>query len=191
MKLFNRKTFFLLTFVVVFMLSGCASLHGVKKLKKVYVTNRKAVELLPLEFSGEGQDALYELTAVAGGESFSMLLYLQSDKESLSVDFLNSFGTTMGTLFYDGSSVESEIAFMPAKIPPEYLVFDLQLLFYDADAVKACLDNAGIKNSIDGTGNFVIADGEKQVAVISRDSDSNVTLKNFLRGYEYSLTKAE
>ena len=191
MKLFNRKAFFLLTFLLVFMLSGCASLHGVKKLKKVYVTNRKAVELLSPEFSGEGQDALYELTAVAGGESFSMLLYLQSDKESLSVDFLNSFGTTMGTLFYDGSSVESEIAFMPAKIPPEYLVFDLQLLFYDADAVKARLENAGLKCSIDGTENFVIADGEKQVVVISGDSDSTVTLKNFLRGYEYSLTKAE
>ena len=191
MKLFNGKAFFLLMLALIFMLSGCASLQGVKKMRKVYVTNRKAVDLLPLEFSGEGQDALYELTAVAGGESFSMLLYLQSDKESLSVDFLNSFGTTMGTLFYDGNSVESEIAFMPAKIPPEYLVFDLQLLFYDADAVKTCLDNAGIKSSIDGTGNFVIADGEKQVAIISRDSDSSVSLKNFLRRYEYSLIKAE
>ena len=188
MKLFNRKVFFLLTF---FMLSGCASLQGVKKLKKVYVTNRKAVELLSPEFAGEGQDALYELTAVAGGESFSMLLYMQSDNDSLSVDFLNSFGTTMGTLFYDGSSVESEIAFMPAKIPPEYLVFDLQLLFYDAAAVKARLENAGLKCSIDGTGNCIIAEGEKQVVVISGDSDSTVTLKNLLRGYEYSLTKAE
>ena len=191
MKLFNRKVFFLLTFAVIFMLSGCASLQGVKNLKKVCVTNRKAVELLSPEFSGEGQDALYELTAVAGGDSFSMLLYMQSDKESLSVDFLNSFGTTMGMLFYDGTSVESEIAFMPAKIPPEYLVFDLQLLFYDAAAVKARLENAGLKCSIDGTGNFVIADGEKQVVVISGDSDSTVTLKNLLRGYEYSLTKAE
>ena len=191
MKLFNKKAVLLVPIVLVLMLSGCASLHGAKKLKKVYVTNRKAVELLPLEFAGEGQEALYELTAVAGGETFSMLLYMQSDNESLSVDFLNSFGTTMGTLFYDGSSVESEIAFMPAKIPPEYLVFDLQLLFYDAAAVKARLENAGLKCSIDGTGNCIIADGEKQVVVISGDSDSTVTLKNLLRGYEYSLTKAE
>ena len=84
------------------------------------------------------------------------------------------------------------------NLPGEYIICDIQNAFYDSTVLEENYKNAGLTFecmlTLWETGsseeNRKIYDGKKLIEEISNHDDT-ITIKNYLRGYEYKLTKAE
>ena len=173
----------------------------VAKLRSVYITNTKKVNLLPPAAAGQIIEGLQLLNGSFGKQSFNLLSYTQIDSQGISLSLLNDFGTDMGNIFYDGEQVIFDSAFFPKNLPGEYVICDIQNAFYDEAALKENYDKAGLTfeewpAAVDKRGSAGeekirhITDGKKLIEEINI-TDDTVTIKNYLRGYEYKLTKLE
>ena len=167
-------------------------------LRPIYITNSKKVNLLLPEYAGQIFEGLQLLNGSFGDKSFNLLSYTQIDARGISLSLMNDFGTDMGNLFYDGEKVIFDSAFFPKSLPGEYILCDIQNAFYDAATLEENYKNAGLNFEYllptwaKGTSEEArfIYDGKKLIEEISI-KDNTVTIKNYLRGYEYQLTKLE
>ncbi|WP_407427714.1 DUF3261 domain-containing protein [Treponema sp.] len=197
-----KKIFLIL--ISIFLVS-CASSRLESKFSPVYVTNTSKFALLaPVEMDGM-IDSVQRMTAKFGTQSFDFDVYVISDKTQLSMTIFNEFGTTMGSLFYDGTSLDFDSAVFPKNLKAEYIVADFQFCLYEAESVKTALEKIGVDfetvftDGISGTkyetrtltknGNPV----SKITKTYSVMEDGSVKLQsifydNILRGYSYTLT---
>ncbi len=185
-------------------LISCKTTQPVKTAGKVsscgpvYITNTKKVNLLLPECAGQIFEGLQLLNGSFGKTSFNLLSYTQIDSHGVSLSLMNDFGTDMGNLFYDGDKVIFDSAYFPKALPGEYIVCDIQNAFYDSTALEENFKNAGLifEETLilweTGTPEEIrkIYDGKKVIEEITI-KDNTVTIKNYLRGYEYELTKLE
>ena len=167
-------------------------------LRPVYVTNTKKVELLLPEYSQGYFEGIQLLNGSFGGTSFNLLSYTQIDKTGISLSLMNDFGADMGNIFYDGKQVIFDSAYFPKTLPGEYIICDIQNAFYDSALLEENYKSAGLtfEDTLilweTGTPEEIrkIYDGKKLIEEIS-NKDNTITIKNYLRGYEYNLTKLE
>lgn len=167
-------------------------------LRPIYITNTKKVELLLPEYADGYIDTFRLLDGNFGNTSFSLLSYTQIDKTGISISLMNDFGTDMGNISYDGLKVVFDSAYFPKNLPGEYIICDIQNAFYDSAALEENYRNAGLTFEEililweTGTPEEIrkIYDGQKLIEEISNHDDT-ITIKNYLRGYEYKLTKLE
>lgn len=169
-------------------------------LRPIYITNTKKVNLLQPSAAGQVFEGLQLLNGSFGDTSFSLLSYTQIDKTGISLSLMNDFGTDMGNLFYDGAKVIFDSAYFPKALPGEYIICDVQNAYYDEAALRENYEKAGLEFEVwNGSGynraagvseTRLIKDGKKLIEEISI-KDNTVTIKNYLRGYEYQLTKLE
>ena len=111
---------------------------------------------------------------------------------------MNDFGTDMGNVSYDGERVIFNSAYFPKNLPGEYIICDIQNAFYDVAALEENYKSAGLifEGTLilweTGTPEEIrkIYDGKKLIEEIT-NKDDTITIKNYLRGYEYKLTKLE
>ena len=200
------ETTFIIIFLSLFLIS-CKTTEAAKKvdekvssLRPVYITNTKKVNLLPPAAAGGVFEGLQLLNGSFGDNSFSLMSYSQIDAQGISLSLMNDFGTDMGNVFYDGDKVIFDSAFFPKNLPGEYIVCDIQNAYYDEAALRENYEKAGLEFEVwNGSGynqaagvseTRLIKDGKKLIEEISIIDDT-VTIKNFLRGYEYKLTKLE
>ena len=197
------KTIAIFLFLSLFLIS-CKTTQPVKAAGKVsicgpvYITNTKKVNLLLPECTGQIFEGLQLLNGSFGKTSFNLLSYTQIDSHGVSLSLMNDFGTDMGNLFYDGDKVIFDSAYFPKALPGEYIVCDIQNAFYDSAALEENYKKAGLifEETLilweTGTPEEIrkIYDGKKLIEEISIHDDT-VTIKNYLRGYEYQLTKLE
>lgn len=200
------KTFLLFLFFSLFLIS-CKSTGTVKKaeekistLRPVYITNTKKVNLLQPSAAGQVFEGLQLLNGSFGDSSFSLMSYSQIDATAISLSLMNDFGADMGNLFYDGAKVIFDSAYFPKALPGEYIICDIQNAYYDEAALRENYEKAGLEFEVwNGSGynqaagvseTRLIKDRKKLIEEISI-IDNTVTIKNYLRGYEYQLTKLE
>jgi hypothetical protein len=200
------ETTFIIIILSLFLVS-CASTKKVAdgnktsaKLRSVYVTNTKKVSLLPPAAADGIFEGLQLLNGSFGGTSFNLLSYTQIDKTGINLSLMNDFGTDMGNVFYDGEQVFFDSAYFPKNLPGEYIICDIQNAYYDEAALRENYEKSGLEFEVwNGSGynqaagvseTRLIKDGKKLIEEISIIDDT-VTIKNFLRGYEYKLTKLE
>ena len=193
-------------FLSLFLLS-CKSTGAAKKvdekvssLRPVYITNTKKVNLLPPAAAGGVFEGLQLLNGSFGNSSFSLMSYSQIDAQGISLSLMNDFGTDMGNVFYDGEQVIFDSAYFSKNLPGEYIICDIQNAYYDEAALRENYEKAGLQFEVwNGSGynraagvseTRLIKDGKKLIEEISI-IDNTVTIKNYLRGYEYQLTKLE
>ena len=183
-------------------LTSCATVKNQNSLKPVYVTNTKKIRLLSTDNISNPIDQVQMLKGKFGDTSFSLLSYTQIDDQQISLSLFTDFGNDMGSLYYDGNSVILDSAFVPEKLPAEYIVADIQNAFYDFESLRENYLKAGltfeaneeVQRGVDGreTSYIVrrITDGKKLIEEITI-LNNTITIKNLLRGYEYQLIKAE
>ena len=167
-------------------------------LRPVYITNSKKIELLLPEYSGQVFDGLQLLNGSFGSTSFNLMSYTQIDAKGISLSLMNDFGTDMGNLFFNGEKLVFDSAYFPKSLPGEYIICDIQNAYYASAALEENYKSAGLvfEDTIilweTGSPEEVrkIYDGNKLIEEISI-IDNTVTIKNYLRGYEYKLTKLE
>ena len=204
-----KKNLFLLSFLICLFLLSCASSNFKSDFSPVYVTNSSKYSLLPPSSMSGEIDGLQRMTASFGDKSFDFDVYAISDKKMLSMTVLNEFGTTMASLFYDGSVLNFDSALFPKKIKAEYIVADFQFCLYDEVDLKSKLNEIGldlefsIENSEDGKvrETRILRKKDEKISKITKISDISVQeterhiqsihYENFLRGYSYTLTGVE
>ena len=182
----------LLLITILFLISSCKSTRAVKntELRPVYVTNSKKINLLPPENTTVELDILQQFNGTFGDTDFSMLSFSQIDKSEISLSLINDFGTDMGHLYYDGDHVSFKSAYLPSKLPGEYIVAEIQNAYYDEKVLQENYSKAGLKFECETPGLRKIYDGKKLIEEIFI-SDDKVKIINYLRAYSFELINAE
>ena len=198
------KISFIILFLSIFLIS-CKTTEPVKKSAAkvsscgpVYITNTKKINLLLPECACGIFDGIQLLSGSYGKTSFSLLSYTQIDAIGINLSLFNDFGTDMGNVSFNGERVIFDSAYFPKNLPGEYIICDIQNAFYDSAALEENYRNAGLTFEETlilwetGTPEEIrkIYDGEKLIEEISNHDDT-ITITNYLRGYEYKLTKVE
>ena len=177
--------------------------HVCKNLRPVYITNSKKVYLLSPEHFDYPVDTIQKIEGTYGNKSFSMLAYIQSDFNGISVSLFNNFGVDMGNLSFSKEKASFTSSIFEGKLLPEYIICDIQNAIYDSKALYANYQAAGLEFSnvlID----FEVAHPVYGAWVEERTvyegntvieeiyiSSGRIDIKNHLRGYSYTLTSAE
>lgn len=187
--------------VLIFLLSlliSCKSTKAEPSLRPVYITNTKKVNLLGPSAAVGVFEGLQLLNGSFGDTGFSLMSYTQIDATGISLSLMNDFGTDMGNVFYDGTKVIFDSAYFPKALPGEYIICDIQNAYYDKAALLENYEGAGLRlevwpAAVDEAGVQEIRciyDGKKLIEEITI-LENTITIKNYLRGYEYNLTKLE
>ena len=197
------KKFFLV--LISILLVSCASTRFESDFAPVYVTNTSKYTLLPPSEMDGSIDGVERMTAAFGAQTFEFDVYVISDATQLSMTIFNEFGTTMGSLLYDGAALDFESAVFPQNLKAEYIVADFQLCLYRTDSLKAALANIGvdfevaIADGTDGTATETrtLTKKGKPISKITKTYASgengkeklqSIHYENTLRGYSYTLT---
>jgi len=139
------------------------------------------------------QDCLQLLKGTFGEQSFTLMMYFQADQSGLFITLLNDFGTDMGSLTYDGGEVLFDSAVFPANLKAEYILLDIQNAYYKLEALQSLYQSSGLifEEEFTDYGRVRrVKKGKKIVEEITINSNS-IKIDNYLRGYQYNLTKAE
>jgi len=195
-----KKSFkaLLLISALVLTLDSCASLKKIEEADtatgKVFVTNTKTIHILQPEYISEPVDSLFMFNAEFGDESFSVLSYLQADNSGIYIELMNDFGTSMGSITYEESSADLNCSFIPEKLKAEYIINDLQFVFYQSETLKKNYAGNRLifteeKNSETGTITRNLYSG-KQLVESAVVSETEIRIQNFYRNYTYTLSMA-
>lgn len=157
--------------------------------KQVYLTNKAVVTLLPTTSTENNIQMFQSLTGNYSGKSFHLDAFLILNQDEINVTLLNSFGTTMGTLLYTPSTLNFDSPIFPKNIKPAYIVFDFQLCFYEEEAIRHELKQAGLTlktTSREGQQTREVYEGERLLISILKEKDK-IQFVNKDRGYSYII----
>lgn len=164
--------------------------------RTVYVTDTKAVSLLPPSCMAGSMDTFQLLTGSYGTQHFALQAYTRADADGISMTLLNEMGITVATLSYTKDGTTFQSAYLPDSIQAEYMLLDFQNACYDADALRDHYAANGLRfeRSREGGRDYRrIYDGRKLIeeivtATAGREGTS-VTVTNRLRSYRYELAE--
>lgn len=192
-----------LVILVIFICSlffSCASnkVQTVGNLNPVYITNTKAVNLLPPSTRAVPIDQVQLLNGRFGTQEFTLITYFQLDSNGIFITLLNDFGTDMGSASYDGNTVQFDSPVFPKNMKAEYIIADIQNAYYDFDELKVNFEKSGLifEEKVCGDKGDnphvtrLIKNNKKVIEEITI-SEKSIKIQNYLRGYEYNLTQAE
>lgn len=175
-------------------LTSCATVQKIPGLEKIYVTNTKQVNLLPNECLSRELDDLIQLNVETNDMTFSVLLYVQADKDEIFIEVMNDFMMTMGFLFYKENTIGFDCPAFPPSLKPEYIIYDLQNVFYSAESLSKnfAASKISFEENMEGsTVKRTIKDGLKLIEEIKFSEEDGIVIKNYLRKYQYTLYPAE
>ncbi len=189
------KNKFLISIFILFILifSSCETSKNIenKTTSKVFITNSKSINILSSECISKNIDNIFLLSAKFGDTKFNIISYIQADENGIYIEFLNDFGSTMGSLIYENNSVNLTSDFIPKKLKGEYIINDLQLVFYKTEFLEQNYENANLKficTNNNKTEERFIYNGNKLIEKAEIQEDK-ILIINYLRNYEYILTE--
>ena len=164
--------------------------------RTVYVTDTKAVSLLPPECMAGSLDTLQLLTGSYGPQHFSFQAYTRADADGISMTLLNEMGITVATLSYTKDGTNFQSAYLPDSIREEYMLLDFQNAYYDADALRDHYAANGLRferSRESGRDYRRIYDGRKLIEEIITEENTaagtRLSVQNRLRSYRYELAE--
>ncbi len=167
------------------------------QLNPVYITDEKSVLLLPVYDLKNQVESFQMFSGKFGGRNFSSPVYIQCNEKEIKVCLMNEFGFETGVLYYDGFSCSLSSEFFPKNFKSEYIVCDLQNVYYKKEKLKENYSASGLDFQWEEYGEenfkYFIYDKEniiEEISVEKSDEEKIITIKNFLRDYEYKLQEA-
>lgn len=181
---------FFIFFVSLFFIS-CASntMKSTQKTPTVYVTNSSKVHILTTENILKNIDEVQLFEGAFGDKKISMPFYIQADTNKINVSFLNDFGTSMAELIYSNNVVEFNSLVFPSDIKAEYMIWDIQLAFYNATEIEKQLKKSRLEFIVEFYNDAEtrkIFDGKKLIQEVII-KENYIQVQNILRGYNYHL----
>lgn len=188
-----KKIIIVLLCLVNIVLFSCSSSKVEKEieLNPVYVTNSKKINLLSPECVDKNIQTYQLVEGSFGKNDFSLMAYIEINNEGIFISLLNDLGTDMGTVFFDGNHVIFESLYFPKNLKGEYVISDIQNVYYSVNSLKNNYENAGLNFECYIDENDVetrIIKNENEVIEQITIKGPSILIKNNLRGYEYNLT---
>ena len=185
----NRLAF--LTVLVFINLYSCASAASAKQ-PYVYLTDNAKYILLSPGGIEKPMDAAQYISASYGGQDYFFNAWVKADKTGMDIALFNELGAAIAELSYKDGVVSLSSRVLPGSLRPEYIVADFQLCFYEPvllrQAIKECglvLETRG--GSQEGTMNIRRILRGKRLIIEIEKAHQEVKLKNYQRGYSYTL----
>jgi len=168
---------------------GACSTHRVSRPKEIYASAGMKVRLLPPSAYGGELSAVQEVRVSRGGAELVVTGIVKILRDSMQVIALADMARLM-TLNYTPAGIECEVSpLVPLpKIRPEYILFDVQLAYFPADAINAALPK-GMSFCEDG-GARALYRGEKKIVSIARDGGT-MEFANLERSYSCRIVHME
>jgi hypothetical protein len=160
----------------------------------VYITNQAKYILLPPPSIDVPLDMAQHISGSYGKRQFVMDAWVQADASSITMTLLNSFGSNMGSLLYDGNSVILDSSYFPSALKPEYIIADFQFCFYRVDVLAEALRSIGLTLEINRRESLGVTlveqrrilSGTKKIIEIEK-TPHMIRYNNLLRNYSYTL----
>jgi len=173
-------------------LASCAgqpSTRGGGGISMVFITDQKAISLLAPGEIEESIDLYKQLSGHFGVKDFLLEAYLLADPSQVSIFLYSTFGMEIAEFFYDGQKAVLTSKYVPKRALPEYMIADLQFVFYKPQALREEMEKAGLRfeQFFDSSGESrVILDGSERIISIQK-TGKDIRYENHLRGYGYTL----
>lgn len=183
----------LLSALIISLLPACVS-QDVSVVRNVYVTEEVATSLLPPDDLESAIDEYSIFSGAFNGRNMTMPTYLHADEDGVSLTFFSTLGQVLLSISYDGESVETSSSFIaPGSIVGEYVIFDIQLLYYDFSKLGSALSPNGLRFKMhedDGGYERELYMGERLLWKGSISSGS-ISVENYVWKYSYMIGGAE
>jgi hypothetical protein len=184
----NRATCFFIFTILIAFLGGCKA-HGVRPAQRFYVSEGVQARLLPTgAFRGE-QTIVQEIRTFYGGADRALTGIVKLSSQAMQVIILVDM-TRLMTVDYGPAGIKYEFSpLIPASaIEPEYVLFDIQLAYFPADAINRGLPD-GMSFSEEGDVR-VLYHGEKKIVEITQQGDT-LEFVNHEHSYSYKIKHLE
>lgn len=178
--------------VTFLLFNSCLTVPS-SKIEPVFVTNTSAIRILTPENISTDIDQMMLLSVEAGDSSFSTPVYVFADTTGIYITILNSFGIDMGTLDYNGESVDLECSLFPSNLKPVYLINEFQNAYYESSSIQRNLKKAHLVLEVSGdnqNSTRLIKSGKRVIEEIKLEN-GNSQITNYLRGYKITLLASE
>jgi len=176
-------------FLLVMAFLGSCSAYKLRQPKELYVSDGvRACLLPPSAFKGELSE-VQEIRSFHSGAERIVTGIVKLFPNSMQVLLLADMARIM-TLNYTSAGIKYEFSpLIPAsKFEPEYVLFDIQLIYFPVDAINSALPE-GMSFREEGAIR-VLYRGEKKIALIAKDGGT-VEFVNFERSYSYKIVPLE
>ena len=171
-------------FTAIFLFS-CKTIQVNDNRPFVRLTDDSQFFLLPPENIEKSMDSFQFLYVSYGENSFYANVWVIADEKGIDMSMMNDMGANIGELVWRDGLISFSSNIFPMSMPPEYIIADFQLCFYNALSLKSALEKIGL--SFIETNNIrrILKNGN----VITEITKNNnmVTIANYLRGYHFSL----
>ncbi len=182
------KKLSVIVLLTTLLISGCATTKvDIPELNKVFVTNSKRVDLLPVSAMIKSIDECSYFEGAFRDKTFSALAYITADNTGITLLLLNEFGIEIGSVIYNGTTAQLDSQLFSKKAKCEYLLLDIQNIYCDAQRLKEHYSKYGINFSYCDTERTICKN--KKVIEKIQYSDDKIVLTNFIRNYSYTLIK--
>lgn len=163
--------------------------------KMVYLANDVNFQLLDVQKTDKKIVLNQQFKGQYQENKFNANVITQIDKNKLSVVALTTFGVRIFTLGYDGKNIEFRIPpVIPNhdKIKPEYILADMQLVYYPLKEIKKNLHGnvKVVESKKNGVSRIFYRNNKPFIEIYYSSSDflkSDILYKNILRKYQYSI----
>ena len=172
-------------FFIIICLSSCASLKEAENRPFAYITDTSKFILLPPGDIEIPMDAHQQISISYGPHNFVFNAWVKADETGLEMSLFNEMGASAGELSYRDGAVTLKSSVIPGFIPPEFIVADFQLCFYDPVLLRQSLQKAGLDLETAGEDRRILKG--KNVIIEVEKHEGLVKLVNHHRGYSYTL----
>lgn len=181
--------------IILIFLQGCTFI-GDEHRPYVYLTNGVKFSLLDLKNLPKNKTLNQYFKSKYKDQSYNMNVVSQFSENNLKMVALTDFGSRIFTIDYSNGKLDfsqSPIAKNSGKIKPEYILADMQLIYWPLADIKNNLDGKiEVTETTKGKLKRQFFDNGKLIIEITYDRQdkwrSNVHYINLMRNYEYVLT---
>jgi hypothetical protein len=184
----NLKFLILLPLLII---SGCASLPSAPK-NYAYITRTTKFNLLALNDLNKSITLNQSMTGKYGKKNYNLNLVSQITPGNIKIAGLTEFGTRIFAIDYDNTSIKfepSQLVKETLNIRPEYILADMQLVYWPLEALKKNL-TGDVAITENNRKRVVSVAGKPVIQITYSDNDKWKSIINYThleRSYEYTI----
>jgi hypothetical protein len=145
--------------------SLCTVLNGCAVLTKSDVVNQPV--LMPMAPPiGPSRRVVQQITAQWPDRKETMLCVLELDKQRIAIAGLTNDGLSLFNLTYDGKTIVADKSpLLPDSVAPEFIITDLQLVYWPVAALQKSLHGSSWRLEVDTNHRRLYYQGSKTIEV--------------------------
>jgi len=146
--------------------SLCALLSSCAVLNKPDVIKQQPVLMPMAPPTGPARRVVQQITALWPGRKETLLCVLELDKQRIAMAGLTNDGVGLFNLTYDGKTIVLDKSpLLPDSVDPEFIITDLQLVYWPVIALQKSLHDSPWRLEVDTTHRRLYYQGNKTVEV--------------------------